>query len=562
MTLKLNAAPSTFAATFAKLKTRQDIAALLEIPLKQLAYHLYVRKDPYIVFSILKASGGQRQIKSPITALKIIQRKLADVLNEIYRPKKCAHGFVRDRSIVSNAKTHIGARFILNLDLKNFFPSIHFGRVRGMFMGKPYDLPQEAATVLAQICCHDKQLPQGAPTSPIISNMICGKLDSDLQKLAKRYNCLYTRYADDLTFSTRTTIFPKSLAKVEQTETGASIVVGGELEGTIASNGFQINPNKTRLHTRHRRQEVTGLTINEFPNVRRRFISQIRAMLRAWQVFGLAKAETEFHARYYRKQRNPILPLPSFTRVLKGKIDFLGMVRGKDDTLYIHFLKHYGRLNPGYSFRVTAGLRTSWDLMQEALWVLETAYDDDKGNAVISQGTAFALEGVGIVTCAHVVNGGSTEAFRASEPSKKLKVRVLQKNVDLDVALIEISGHYAVQLQAADPAQVKQLDPVTVLGSPNYNLGDQVLIHQGQVTGFRPKNGIRRILIDAHIVQGNSGGPVLDDKHRVIGLAVTGAQDQTSAPHTENQRRHSDRRPPALEPRAFPVMTHSSVRTR
>ena len=244
MSTRLISSPQELATKFRQLKTRSDVAKLLDVSLKQLTYHLFVLKAPYVTFKVKKASGGEREISSPATALKLIQRKLADVLNSVYTPRQAVHGFVPNRSVVSNAALHVGARFVLNIDLEDFFPSINFGRVRGMFMAEPYKVDPIVATVLAQICCFENVLPQGAPSSPVVSNMICGRLDSQLQKVAKRYNCLYSRYADDLTLSTRTSSFPKSLARQQKTEAGSQIMVGAELEAVITGNGFKVN--KTR----------------------------------------------------------------------------------------------------------------------------------------------------------------------------------------------------------------------------------------------------------------------------------------------------------------------------
>lgn len=186
---------------FEQLKTRQDVARLLQVSDYQLRYHLYICPidKAYTTFKIPKKSGGHRLITTPQTSLKIIQHKLNQVLSSVYKVKPSVHGFAIEKSIVTNAKIHLKQRYILNLDLQDFFPSINFGRVRGLFIAKPYNCTQEVATILAQICCYNNQLPQGAPTSPIISNMICARLDSQLQKLAKKYWCIYTRYADDIT---------------------------------------------------------------------------------------------------------------------------------------------------------------------------------------------------------------------------------------------------------------------------------------------------------------------------------------------------------------------------
>ena len=344
MSLTLSASGDELVKQFFALRTRQDVAELLEIDDSRLVYHLYIVQpsERYTTFDIPKKSGGVRGISAPATALKIIQRKLNQVLQHVYEPKAPVHGFVYGKSIVTNAEMHRGRGYVFNVDLKDFFPSINFGRVRGMFMAVPYQLPPPVATVLAQICCFNNELPQGAPTSPIVSNMICAKMDSQLRRLAQRHRCVYTRYADDITFSTSAR-FPDALA---ETTSAGQVEVGGKLHRIIEENGFEINRDKVRLRTKYRRQEVTGLTVNEFPNVRRKYIRQIRAMLHAWEKFGLEDAEAKFLKHYDRKHRAPQKGPPSFRHVVKGKIEFLGMVRGKDDHAYLRFRDQLRKLAP------------------------------------------------------------------------------------------------------------------------------------------------------------------------------------------------------------------------
>lgn len=346
MDLKLTASDDELYNNFFNLRTPEDVADLLEIDYSHLIYHLYIErryKQVYTIFSIPKRSGGTRRISAPITALKILQQKLNYILQQVYQPKPSTHGFVLGRSIVTNAKMHSKQRYVFNVDLKDFFPSINFGRVRGLLMARPYELDPRAATVLAQICCFNNKLPQGAPTSPIVSNMICAKMDSQLQRLAKKHRCLYSRYADDITFSTSMPTFPKAIAR---TNTAGQIEVGDELFRVITENGFTVNSNKIRLQPRNHRQEVTGLTTNQFPNVKRKYIRQVRAMLYAWNEHGLKNAEREFFARYDKKHRNPNNDKLLFKQVVKGKIEYIGMVRGKDDHIYRRFRKQLRKLAP------------------------------------------------------------------------------------------------------------------------------------------------------------------------------------------------------------------------
>ncbi len=345
VSLVLTRSPKDLRREFLALKSPRELAKLLEVKYSQLIYHLYKvpAEEKYVTFEVPKKSGGHRRISAPAKSLKIIQRKLGQVLASVYEGKASVHGFVQGRSIVTNAQTHRRQKYVFNLDLLNFFPSINFGRVRGLFIAIPYNLPSSVATVLAQICCHDNQLPQGAPTSPIVSNLICSSLDTQLLRLAQRNRSLYTRYADDITFSTSMPSFPRQLAREDRS---GLVVPGKELGAIIRHNGFGVNLNKVRLRTRYRRQEVTGLTVNKFPNLPRKFVRQIRAMLHAWDKYGLEAAQEHFRLRYSGKYRHPNLPPSQFEQVLRGKIEFLGMVRGNDDPLYLRFREQLSSLAP------------------------------------------------------------------------------------------------------------------------------------------------------------------------------------------------------------------------
>jgi RNA-directed DNA polymerase len=343
MSLRLSTTPDELRNKFASLSTKQDIAALLEVGVDRLNYHLYVssRATRYKTFEISKRSGGTREISMPTTPLKIIQQKLNQVLQCVYKPRPPVYSFIHNRDIVKNAKNHLRRQYVLNIDLKDFFPSITFPRVRGLFIAKPYNLNQAVATILAQICCFDSKLPQGAPTSPIVSNMICAKLDNELQRLARKYNCRYTRYADDITFSTQELVFPTALA---YNDAKGKLEVGDELKHIIHQNWFDVNPDKVRLRKRNVCQVVTGLIVNESLNVRSQYVRQIRAMLHAWEKYGFENAEKEFLKYHDHKNRAPFRPPPSFKQIVNGKLGFLGMVVGKDNPIYLRYWRQFRRL--------------------------------------------------------------------------------------------------------------------------------------------------------------------------------------------------------------------------
>ena len=185
-----------------------------------------------------------------------------------------SHAFEKNKSIITNAQVHRNKKYLLNIDLKDYFDSFNFGRVRGFFIkDKDLQVTSEIATVIAQIACYQGKLPQGAPSSPIITNLITRILDYRIVKIAKKYRFTYTRYADDMTFSTNRELNSNKLRAPKDLENFLA-----ELERLIISSGFEINPKKTRLSNNMQRQEVTGLVVNKKINVKREYIKNTRAM--------------------------------------------------------------------------------------------------------------------------------------------------------------------------------------------------------------------------------------------------------------------------------------------
>ena len=266
-----------------------DIARILGFKTSALAYLLYKKPETerYKSFQIPKRYGGVRDISAPCEEFKLLQRRLADVLQNCIEEAdelqgwqdKMVHGFRRQRSIVTNATRHRRKRYVFNLDLADFFGTINFGRVRGFLIkDRSFALSPEVATILAQISIFKNELPQGAPTSPVLSNLIGRPMDVRLAKLAKQYGCTYTRYADDITFSTNLQEFPRAIASRDPNNNDRWMI-GKNLANSINKCGFAINPSKTRMRYRDSRQEVTGLVVNEFVNVNSDFRKLVRAMV-------------------------------------------------------------------------------------------------------------------------------------------------------------------------------------------------------------------------------------------------------------------------------------------
>ena len=309
---------------FTKLTSLSDVAMLLGVKPSKLAYILYHahedRNGLYKSIKLKKKNGGEREIHIPSAGLKSIQSRLNKYLQDVYWEKKSAHGFIQKRSIITNANNHKHKKYVLNIDLKDFFPSINFGRVFGLFMAKPYELPKGAAKVIAQIACTETFLPQGSPCSPIISNMICSYLDHCLEKYAEKHRLNYTR--DDITFSTNLTSFPTDVCFLDGDD---KVTLGDSLVEIIETNGFQINQNKISLSDKKFRQEVTGLVVNRFVNIPRSFVRNTRSMLNKWRKNGIEAAQKEYNEKY--KHINSKGEVVNFHKALLGKINFIRDVR-------------------------------------------------------------------------------------------------------------------------------------------------------------------------------------------------------------------------------------------
>jgi RNA-directed DNA polymerase len=346
MNIELTRSPDEIRTLFGAMSAREDVADLLEVSYATLVYHIF-RSSParkYKEFEVRKRSGGVRIIRAPQTHLKILQQKLNFALSCVYEPKRCAHGFVKGRSTVSNARPHTNAMWVLNVDIVDFFPSINLGRVRGAFMKAPFNLPPPVATILARIACEFNQLPQGAPSSPMIANIVAAKLDSNVKLLAARNKCSYTRYADDLTFSTYQRDFPEDLAGFVSVGDIVKVGVGAQLQEIITQNGFHVHVDKVALRSRAERQEVTGVVVNTKLNVPRQYLRNVRAILHAWRKFGYSLAHATFTAEYAKRGRLGGLPSARLVDHVHGKLAYLSMVRGKADPLMLRLRADFQHL--------------------------------------------------------------------------------------------------------------------------------------------------------------------------------------------------------------------------
>lgn len=518
---------------FLAITNHEELARFFEMTYNQLAKIFYKYGAPfkYRQFSIPKKSGSKRSITAPRRKIKGIQNQLKDVLYEVYPGRAPAHGFALDKSIITNAECHLDKRFVFNLDLKDYFSSIHFGRVRNLFLSRPFYFNESVATILAQICCHENMLPQGAPTSPIVANMISFKLDSQLQQLARLTNSTYTRYADDITFSFTCKKFrlPREVVILEDDVARP----GTALTQIIENNGFQINYDKIRFSGKFTRMEVTGLTVNEFPNVKRSYIKQIGSMLYAWEKHGYQAAEDEFNTRYDTRYRASD-EQKSLKYVVEGKLAFLVSVRGSRDAIFKKLATRFNNLvEDELKFKIVEETNPEKNAIA-SLWVIETCYEDKKVDKVkAAQGTGFDLSGYGVITCAHVVSDHDgifreIEAYKPQEPWKKHTVTVLYIDQHRDISICEVRdnrGNNApfkpIEVASVNP---QQRDVVQLLGFPQHDPGKtQHYIADTQIASCYVFSGIKKFEIAHPIREGNSGGPIINQNGQLLGIALEGA---------------------------------------
>jgi retron-type reverse transcriptase len=300
--------------------TPADLAQAMQLTiprLRWLAFHADAAMvSHYIRFTIPKKSGGVRQLAAPHRDLAAAQEWILESILRKVPAHEAAHGFVTDRSTVTNAAPHVGHRIVLNTDLKDFFPTITFPRVRGAFQQFGYS--PAAATIMALICTEcprrvvefngktyhvatgPRALPQGACTSPALSNLISRRMDSRLAGIARKLGCTYTRYADDLTFSADGTLEDRIgylLARIRH---------------IAQDEGFTVNETKTRVQRPNVAQSVTGIIVNEKPNVPRHLVRRLRAILHHAGSEGLAAQNRENR--------------PHFEAWVRGMIAYITMV--------------------------------------------------------------------------------------------------------------------------------------------------------------------------------------------------------------------------------------------
>ena len=342
-----------------RIKTKEDFLNLINaiakdefgesysaFTMQQLNYYCRTSYKPhkrYRKFFIPKKGGGKpREILSPCPTLKSILHFINIILRTLYVPSPHAMGFIPGRSVRDNASLHVGKNYVFNTDLKDFFPSISQYRVYRNLQYQPLGFNKDIAKVIAGLCCvvdgPGKEckgyLPQGSPCSPILTNIVCQKLDKKLASLARKHNLTYSRYADDITFSSMHNAYQEGSEFMQ------------ELVRIIQEERFIINERKTRLQKRGERQGVTGLVVNSKVNTVREYVRDIQSLLYIWERYGYDIAYSKFLSKYLRSKAYHRTSTPDMCNVLEGKLLYLKMIVGTGSSVYQKLFSKFETLRP------------------------------------------------------------------------------------------------------------------------------------------------------------------------------------------------------------------------
>jgi len=521
------------------VKTLEELAALLALDLKrQIFYYAYVRKQEksYRKFFLNKKSGGTRNICAPEDGLMYVQKKIANAIYDACSDKlsRFVYSFRRGLSIKDFAKFHIDKKVIIKLDISDFYGSINFGRVLGMFMAAPFNLPYNVSVVLAQLCCFEDGLPQGAPSSPIISNIIGYSLDKNLSIFAKDRGFQYTRYADDMVFSARTT---RRIGDFCGRDLVSSVFVPtDEISKLVSDCGFSLNVGKTRVLLRESKQLITGLVCNQKINVDRNYVRRILTLI------NLMKKNPDSALQAYNEWRKNG-SVNDIYSAIRGMVNYVRHVKGAEDQVYCNLARRFNKAAPeGYHVPLPASkIVLSDGDVEKAILVIRSCYeeygtpipvdcDDDTESRHIffKTGTCFFLHGIGLVTSFHCLLEKAT-VFMCKNIHFTYDYRdVIAADPALDIAILDPVS-YPLGMRKEFPcgsgAEIPIGTPVKLYGFPHYQEGDGLCCEPTQVSQKKIYNGQTQYLVSGGIRQGQSGGPVVNDNGEVVGVIRSNGDD-------------------------------------
>lgn len=530
---------------FNGLQTIDELCDVLNISRRKLNYLLYVKKNKYNRFTIPKKNGGERVIFSPSSDLKWVQNRVKEILENTYKFPSCVHAFTKNKSCYTNALHHISKRYVLNFDIKDFFPSIHIGRIIGLFQHEPFNCSYSVSVVLAQLVCCNNFLPQGSPCSPIISNIICYTLDRELTKLCRRNRCKYSRYADDISISTNSEIFPKEIAikssgMINLSEKVINIISGGH------KNGFQINSSKLSLSKWMQHQEVTGIVVNKKTNLKKKYIKQIRAIFYEIRKNGFISASFKTLGINYTDEQKAREKMRNY---ILGKLNYYKMIKGENDFLFLKYAMEFNDIFKCDVFDIEK-IQSVLDYCKDRCLIIS---DSDN---MLTQGTAFKLNNGYVYTSTHVLLNNDTfkniiynkdqdgydEQFPFSTMSNDFPYIYLydrDEKFKKFIGLLDITksdfesdvfcfkSDVEVKTFKLSKKATKIGDEVFMLGYPSYEKG------KTSISYIETKIDSQRTFFDKtyfHTLNsprpGMSGGPVLNSNKEIIGIVFSGHYEE------------------------------------
>ena len=312
---------------FCKLTDIRQLQTILKMPLYQL--QLIGQSPPYNHFTIKKKNGGLREIEAPAKNLKDIQDILNDYLQSVYwfHKTEAAYGFILNlkndknpRNIKTNGEKHIGCKYLLNVDLKDFFHQVNWSMILDVYMKPPFNFKFELAELLTNLTTYNGRLPMGTPTSPVLSNFASIQLDNDLLALARNENLMFTRYADDLSFSSNSMITRDHFIAIEE---------------LLKKHHFEINQEKVKFYEVNDAKEVTGLIIGEkrvllpqnYFDELSSWLDKLKTVIEIKCLSGNFKQ----HEKWLKK----------FLQQIEGKLQFIAMIYGDDSEKYLQWFDKY-----------------------------------------------------------------------------------------------------------------------------------------------------------------------------------------------------------------------------
>ncbi len=483
--------------------------------------------ERYRHFNVIKKSGnGVRTISSPRRDLKEVQRAIAKELSTQYKVPDCTHGFIEGKSVTSNASMHTRKKFILNIDLLDFFPSISSSRIRGFF-SKTLDFPADMADILTNLVCDNGSLPQGAPTSPVLSNLICHPMDKALIAFASRNRITYTRYADDLVFSSTSRY--KSRLLYNQ-ETSGLDAVAQDIKSIIAKNGFKINVAKIHIANCGSRQTVNGIIVNKKCNFPRSEYRALRVTFHQWKNKGLNQAAFAY-AQHYPKYKarffdDDTLINDCFIRHIRGRLTYYSMITSSNRSESAPLSKLWTMF-----YLCTKEKVPSLDHSYQT-FKIEGPRDDECSDELLrlSETGSFFYIHPWIITCAHcIANTLVSDQQKYDLFFKQIEnlpnIEIAQEEIHsvgaMDFAYMELNDERLAPFSLTPDFsyRVQTGEEVIAAGFPDGRSTPDIVI-ASVVNQATLENYVR---VDRAFIKGMSGGPVFNKWHKVIGIVVKGS---------------------------------------